>query len=57
MSCIAGGVRMSELAGDHPEIAEMDLNPILVLEPGAGCIVLDARVAVRPPAPGADASG
>jgi acetyl coenzyme A synthetase (ADP forming)-like protein len=40
-------LRVSQLAGDHPEIVEMDLNPVKVLEPGRGCVVLDARVAVR----------
>jgi acetyl coenzyme A synthetase (ADP forming)-like protein len=40
-------LRVSQLAGDHPEIVEMDLNPVKVLEPGKGCIVVDARVAVR----------
>lgn len=40
-------LRVSQLAGAHPEIAEMDLNPLKVLEPGRGCVVVDARVAVR----------
>ncbi len=39
-------LRLSQLAGDHPEIAEMDLNPLKVLEPGRGCVVVDARVLV-----------
>jgi acetyl coenzyme A synthetase (ADP forming)-like protein len=39
-------LRVSQLAGDHPEIVEMDLNPLKVLTPGRGCVVLDARVAV-----------
>jgi acyl-CoA synthetase (NDP forming) len=38
--------RVSQLAGDHPEIAEMDLNPLKVLPPGRGCVVVDARVLV-----------
>ncbi len=42
-------LRVSQLIGDHPEITEMDLNPIKVLRPGHGCVVVDARVAVRPP--------
>jgi len=37
----------AEAAGQHPEIAEMDLNPLTVLERGRGCLVLDARIAVR----------
>jgi len=28
-------------------VAEMDLNPLLVLPPGRGCLVVDARIAVR----------
>jgi acetyl coenzyme A synthetase (ADP forming)-like protein len=40
-------LRISRMAGDMPEIVEMDLNPLKVLAPGRGCVVLDARVAVR----------
>jgi acetyl coenzyme A synthetase (ADP forming)-like protein len=40
-------LRISQLAGEHPEVAEMDLNPIRVLPPGRGCLVVDARVSVR----------
>ncbi|MFI5371068.1 MAG: acetate--CoA ligase family protein, partial [Candidatus Eisenbacteria bacterium] len=40
-------LRLSQLAGDHPVISEMDLNPLRVMEPGQGCIALDARIAVR----------
>ena len=40
-------LRVSQLAGDHPEVAEMDLNPIRILPPGHGCMVVDARIAVR----------
>jgi acetate---CoA ligase (ADP-forming) len=40
-------LRLSQLAGDHPAIVEMDLNPLRVMEPGSGCIALDARIAVR----------
>jgi acetyltransferase len=40
-------LRVSRLVGDHPEIVEMDLNPLSVREAGKGCVVLDARVQVR----------
>ena len=43
-------LRVSQLAGEFPEIVEMDLNPLKVLPPGKGCVVLDARVLGRPPA-------
>jgi acetyltransferase len=38
-------VRVSELVTRHPEIEEMDLNPVFVYEQGV--IVADARVALR----------
>ncbi|WP_181813543.1 GNAT family N-acetyltransferase [Gaiella occulta] len=42
--------RLSRLAEDVPELAELDLNPVLGLEHGA--VVVDARVRLaRPPAP------
>lgn len=40
-------LRVNQLIQDVPEILEMDLNPLKVLEPGAGCLILDARVKVR----------
>ena len=39
-------LRVSQLVGDHPQVAEMDLNPIKVLPPGHGCVVVDTRIAV-----------
>jgi acetyl coenzyme A synthetase (ADP forming)-like protein len=42
-------LRVSQLVGEFPEIAEMDLNPLKVLPPGRGCVALDARVLVRKP--------
>jgi acyl-CoA synthetase (NDP forming) len=43
-------VRVSALAAAHPEIAELDCNPVLVGT--AGAIVVDARVRIvaAPPA-------
>jgi acetate---CoA ligase (ADP-forming) len=41
-------LRVSSLAGDLPEIAEMDLNPVRVLSPGEGAVVVDARMLLRP---------
>jgi acetyltransferase len=40
-------VRVSQLVIDHPEIRELDINPLLVDE--AGVMALDARVALAPP--------
>jgi acetyl coenzyme A synthetase (ADP forming)-like protein len=42
-------LRVSRLAVDVPEIAELDLNPVIALAPGQGCRVVDARVRVRKP--------
>jgi len=42
-------LRVSRLAEDIPEIAEMDLNPVKVLPPGQGCVVVDTRVLLRAP--------
>jgi acyl-CoA synthetase (NDP forming) len=40
--------RLSQLAQDLPEVAEIDLNPVMVLPAGRGCAIVDARVKVRP---------
>ena len=42
--------RLGALADAHPEVAELDCNPVVVLERGA--IVVDARVRVGAPRPG-----
>ena len=45
-------LRIAVLVEDLPQLLELDLNPVLVLEKGDGCIVLDARMKVGlvPPA-------
>jgi acetyl coenzyme A synthetase (ADP forming)-like protein len=48
-------LRISALACEQPAIAEMDCNPVMVLERGA--VVVDARVSVRAPAPGPPFAG
>jgi acyl-CoA synthetase (NDP forming) len=40
-------LRLSQLVGEIPEIVELDLNPLKVRPRGKGCMVVDARVAVR----------
>ena len=42
---------VSALADDLPEIAEMDLNPLFVLEKGAVAADVRVRLAERPPSP------
>jgi acetyl coenzyme A synthetase (ADP forming)-like protein len=40
-------LRVSRLAVDVPEIAELDLNPVMALPPGHGARIVDARIKVR----------
>jgi acetyl coenzyme A synthetase (ADP forming)-like protein len=42
-------LRVAALVDAHPEIAELDLNPVVVLEHGA--VIVDARVSVDAPVP------
>jgi len=39
--------RVSRLIESVPEIVELDLNPLVALEPGQGVVAVDARVRVR----------
>lgn len=41
-------MRLSALVEVVPELTELDLNPIKVLAPGEGAIVVDGRIRVRP---------
>jgi acyl-CoA synthetase (NDP forming) len=47
-------LRVGALVEAHPEVAELDLNPVMVLPRGQGAVVVDARVrieAATPPLP------
>jgi acetyl coenzyme A synthetase (ADP forming)-like protein len=44
--------KVSALIGAVPEMMEMDLNPVKVLAPGEGVVVVDARIRLEPVAPG-----
>jgi acetyltransferase len=37
-------LRLSEMVSNHPEIAELDINPLILYPEGQGCVVADARV-------------
>ncbi len=39
--------RVSRLAIDHPEVLELDLNPVVVLPGAAPCVALDARLRLK----------
>jgi len=36
--------KLSQLVTDFKEIKELDMNPVLVMEKGKGCIILDVRI-------------
>ena len=40
-------LRLSRMADEVPEIAELDLNPVIALAPGQGCRIVDARIRVE----------
>jgi len=44
-------LRLSQLVEDIPEVAELDLNPVMVLREERGAVVVDARVRVAESAP------
>ncbi len=39
-------VRLGALAAAHPELAECDINPLLVLDAGHGCVAVDVRMRI-----------
>ena len=39
-------MRVTRLVEEVPEIAELDLNPVIALPPGSGCKIIDARIRV-----------
>jgi 4-hydroxybutyrate---CoA ligase (ADP-forming) len=41
-------LRLSQLILDFPEIAELDINPLLVLEEGKGVRAVDVRIGLKP---------
>ena len=41
VECIS---RLSQLSIDFPEICELDINPLIVLEKGKGAAVVDGRI-------------
>ncbi|OPY72773.1 MAG: Succinyl-CoA ligase (ADP-forming) subunit alpha [Syntrophorhabdus sp. PtaU1.Bin002] len=39
-------VRISALLIDHPEIVNLDINPLIVLEEGKGCLAVDVKIGI-----------
>lgn len=42
-------LRLSQMLTDHPEIAELDINPLIVYPEGEGCVVADSRILLKKP--------
>jgi acetyltransferase len=42
-------LRLSQFVTDHPRIAELDINPLLVYPRGKGAMVADARIILKSP--------
>ena len=46
--CIANTiVKLSQLAVDFPQIEELDINPLIVLEKGKGCYAADTNIIIK----------
>ncbi|HEX6972099.1 MAG TPA: acetate--CoA ligase family protein [Limnochordia bacterium] len=50
-------LRLSQLVEAVPELAELDMNPVIALPPPQGCRIVDARIRVAPPTPQARPQG
>ncbi|MEM3952160.1 MAG: acetate--CoA ligase family protein, partial [Nitrososphaerota archaeon] len=44
-----GLMRLSQLVVEHPEIEELDINPVIAFEKGKGYKAVDARIVLRKP--------
>ena len=42
-------LRLSAMVCNHPEISELDINPLIVHAKGAGCSVADSRIMLKRP--------
>jgi acetyltransferase len=42
-------LRLSQMVSDHPEITELDINPLIVYAEGEGCVVADSRILLKQP--------
>ena len=42
-------LRLSQLVSEHPEIAELDINPLIVYPERQGCVVADSRILLKRP--------
>lgn len=42
-------LRLSQMVAKHSEIAELDINPLIVYPKGEGCVVADSRILLKNP--------
>jgi len=42
-------LRLSAMVVNHPEISELDINPLIVHAEGRGCSVADTRILLKKP--------
>ncbi|MBI4775836.1 MAG: acetate--CoA ligase family protein [Deltaproteobacteria bacterium] len=40
-------LRLSQLMTEQPEVAELDINPLIVYPEGRGCVVADSRIVLK----------
>jgi len=40
-------MRLSQMVSTHPEISELDINPLIVYPEGEGCMVADGRILLK----------
>jgi len=40
-------LRLSQMVSEHPEVAELDINPLIVYPEGQGCVVADSRILLK----------
>jgi acetyltransferase len=40
-------LRISQMITENPEIAELDINPLIVYPRGEGCVAADCRILLR----------
>ena len=46
-SVIDAMLRLGQMASDFPEIDELDINPLFVLDKGKGSVIGDARMIIK----------
>jgi len=42
-------LQLSDMVSHHPEIKELDINPLIIYPEGQGCVVADARILLERP--------